>query len=177
MTDRTPATPDQLFALLDQLGIVHQTVTHRPVFTANDAIDWQTVAPGLHCKNLFVENKQGECWLITMPAFQRAEMNSMGKQLNSGRLSFCKPDTMVRVLGVTPGSATPLALMNATPQTVRVALDCQVVDAPSLNVHPLHNAASTIMAGPDLVKFIRHLGFEPVIIDTSTQVLTPAAAV
>lgn len=178
MPTTATATPPRLFALLDELAIKHQTVEHPPVFTVHDTIDWQAIAPGLHCKNLFVENKNGERWLITMPAFERAEMNAIGKQLNSGRLSFCKPQTMVDVLGVTPGSATPLALMNATPATVKVALDHAVATAPSINVHPLHNAASTIMAGSDLMRFIRHLGFEPALIHTySTQVFTATQAI
>lgn len=173
-----PATPTELFTLLDSLHIQHQTVEHAPVFTVHDIIDWQAVAPGLHCKNLFVENKNGERWLITMPAFDRADMNSIGKQLGSGRLSFCKPETMVDVLGVTPGSATPLALMNATPATVNVALDNAVVTAHSINVHPLHNAASTILTGPDLLRFIRHLGFSPTLIQASgTQVFTAAPGI
>lgn len=177
MDKPAPATPEQLFTLLDTLGIAHQTVTHKPVFTAEDQIDWQSVAPGLHCKNLFVVNKENQRWLVTMPAFDRAGMNAIGKQLGGGRLSFCKPEVMIDVLGVPPGHATPFALMNATPQTVRIALDHRVAAADSINVHPLHNAASTILSGPDLVRFIRHLGFQPVLIDTTTQVFAPAAGI
>lgn len=175
---RQPTTPEQLFTLLDSLNIKHETVTHRPVFTAHDAIDWQNTVPGLHCKNLFVESKSGACWLVTMPAADRADMNAIGKQLGSGRLSFCKPEKMVQVLGVTPGSATPLALINAAPSTISIALDKQVAEAPRLNVHPLHNAASTILSGPDLVRFIRHLGFQPTLIHTAgTQVFTAVQAI
>ena len=32
-----PASPDELFAYLDGLGIAHQTVTHPPVFTVEEA--------------------------------------------------------------------------------------------------------------------------------------------
>src|SRR3954452_5612752 len=32
-----PATPDDLFALLDRLGIPHPTVTHAPLFTVEES--------------------------------------------------------------------------------------------------------------------------------------------
>ena len=118
-------------------------------------------------QNLFVENKEGQQWLITMPAFARADMNAMGKQLGSGRLSFVKGENMLPVLGVTPGSATPMALINPTARNVRVALDEDVATADRMNVHPLINTASTIISGANLIKFLRALNFEPVIIKTT----------
>ena len=32
-----PATPDDLFAFLDRLGIAHTTVTHPPLFTVEQS--------------------------------------------------------------------------------------------------------------------------------------------
>jgi len=34
-----PASPDDLFAYLDSLGITHQTVTHAPVFTVEAVVE------------------------------------------------------------------------------------------------------------------------------------------
>jgi Ala-tRNA(Pro) deacylase len=154
-----PKTPDELYAYLDELGIKHETLHHAAVFTAADTIDWKQLDAGLHCKNLFVENKHGEKWLVTMPADDRADMNAIGKQLCGARLSFVKGEHMMPLLGVPPGSATPFAFLNDSARSVRVALDEAVITATRLNVHPLVNTASTVVSGADLIKFLKSLGY------------------
>ena len=54
-----PATPEDLFAFLDSLGIAHSTVTHPPFFTVEEGRPWHDKIPGLHCKNLFIKDKKG----------------------------------------------------------------------------------------------------------------------
>lgn len=160
-----PAAPEDLFALLDKLRIEHKTYEHPAVFTADDTAEWIEKVPGLHCKNLFMDNKVGEGFLITMPAFERAQLNLIFQQLGGGRLSFCKPEKMLPVLGVEPGHATPFALMNDSAKAVRVAVDRRIAEAPQISVHPLHNAASTVISGVDLLKFMDHCGFKPQLIE------------
>ena len=53
------ATPDELFAYLDSLGIAHQTVTHPPVFTVEEARALRGQIAGGHTKNLFLRDKKG----------------------------------------------------------------------------------------------------------------------
>jgi len=167
MTKTAPKNPADLFAFLDTLGIAHETLQHPPVFTVHDAIDWGTMDGGLHLKNLFVENKEGRMWLITMPADDRADMNAMGKQLGSGRLSFVKGERMLPILGVPPGSATPFALLNGSAHEVTAAVDARVPNAPRLNVHPLTNTASTVISGADLMRFYAAVGHDVHIIHTA----------
>ncbi|MGE3771126.1 MAG: prolyl-tRNA synthetase associated domain-containing protein [Bdellovibrionales bacterium] len=162
-----PKTPQDLFAFLDGLGIRHQTVEHAPVYTAADEIDWKNVVPGLHCKNLFVENRESRKWLITMPAADRADMNGIGKQLNSGRLSFVKSEHMLGILGVPPGHATPFAMLNDSARNVNIAVDEAIPMAPAINIHPLVNTASTIISGADLMHFFRAFGITPTVIKTA----------
>ena len=54
-----PATPADLFALLDRLGIAHPTVTHPALFTVEQSQALRGTIPGGHTKNLFLEDKKG----------------------------------------------------------------------------------------------------------------------
>jgi len=54
-----PATPDDLFAFLDQLGIAHPTMAHAPLFTVEESQALRGVIPGGHTKNLFLKDKKG----------------------------------------------------------------------------------------------------------------------
>lgn len=165
-----PATPLQLFSLFDQLGIQHSTIDHPPMFTVEDGRDWHDKIPGLHCKNLFIKDKKGGIWLVVMPGDKRADLNRLEKQLGAPRFSFGKPDLLLEILGVTPGSVTPYALINDKDKRVTVVLDDEMLRSNTVNFHPLHNAASTTMTSVDLVKFIEHLGYKPIIKDCGPEV-------
>lgn len=159
-----PATPDELFAFLDSLGIEHSTIEHPPIFTVEEARPWHDRIPGLHCKNLFIKDRKGGIWLVVMPADKRADLGWIEKATGAPRFSFARPEVLLEVLELTPGSVTPFGLINDRARRVRVVLDQEMLDSEWMNVHPLHNAASTTLRTADLVRFIRALGYEPTIL-------------
>jgi Ala-tRNA(Pro) deacylase len=159
-----PATPDELFALLDSLDIEHSTVSHPPFFTVEEGRPWHDKIPGLHCKNLFIKDRKGGIWLVVMPADKRADLGRLEKALAAPRFSFARPEVLWAVLELTPGSVTPFGLINDRPRRVTVILDQEMLDSVWVNFHPLHNAASTTLRSADLVRFVRALGYEPVIV-------------
>ncbi len=158
------ATPADLFALLDQLGIEHSTIEHPPFFTVEEGRPWHDKIPGLHCKNLFIKDRKGGIWLVVMPADKRADLGRLEKALGTPRLSFARPDVLHEVMTLTPGAVTPFGLMNDTQRRVTVILDEEMLESEWLNVHPLHNAASTTLRSADLLRFVRALGYEPMIV-------------
>jgi Ala-tRNA(Pro) deacylase len=159
-----PATPEDLFAFLDSLGIAHSTVTHPPFFTVEEGRPWHDKIPGLHCKNLFIKDKKGGIWHVVLPADKRADMNALEKRLGAPRFSFAKPEVLMDVLQLTPGSVTPFGLINDTARRVTVVLDQDMLASKTVNFHPLHNGASTTVRADDLVTFVRALGYTPILI-------------
>ncbi|MCL2468979.1 MAG: prolyl-tRNA synthetase associated domain-containing protein [Alphaproteobacteria bacterium] len=159
------ATEAELFAHLDRLGIAHETVEHKPMFTVEDGIDLRETIPGLDCKNLFLKDKKGAIWLVVMPADKRALTNQLEKSLGSARLSFGAPPLLLEVLGITPGAVSPFALLNDHKSLVNVVLDSDMMAAPLVNFHPLRNTASTALKTEDLLRFIQSLSYKPVITD------------
>ncbi|HVZ08517.1 prolyl-tRNA synthetase associated domain-containing protein [Rhodopila sp.] len=162
-----PATPDDLFALLDQLHIEHSTVEHPPIFTVEEGRDWHDRIPGLHCKNLFIKDRKGGLWLVVMPGENRADLGRLEKALGAPRFSFARSALLQEVLGLTPGSVTPFGLLNDTKRRVTVVLDHDMLDSEWVNFHPLHNEASTTLRSADLVRFVTALGYQPVIVRMS----------
>jgi Ala-tRNA(Pro) deacylase len=158
------ATPADLFALFDRLGIEHSTVEHPAFFTVEEGRPWHDKIPGLHCKNLFIKDRKGGIWLVVMPADKRADLARLEKALGAPRFSFARPDVLQEVLALTPGSVTPFGLINDKQRRVSVILDEEMLDSEWVNFHPLHNAASTTLRSADLVRFIRALGYEPIVV-------------
>jgi Ala-tRNA(Pro) deacylase len=79
-------------------------------------------------------------------------------------LSFGRPELLMEVLGVPPGSVTPFALINDAAHRVTVILDADMMRYERLNYHPLANTATTNIARDDLIRFIRSCGHEPRIV-------------
>jgi len=164
-----PSTPAQLFTLFDQLGITHETVEHPPFFSVEDGEGWWDKIPGLHCKNLFLKDKKDKIWLVVMPGDKRADLKKLAQKIGASNPSFGKPELLMEVLGLTPGSVTPFALMNDTQKRVTVVLDRAMLEAAQVNYHPLHNGASTAIKPADLLRFIRALDYEPLIVDCGAE--------
>jgi len=160
-----PAIDKDVFAKLTALGIPFSTVEHKAVFTVEEGRDMIGKIPGLFCKNLFLKDKKDKLWLVVMPAEKRANLNRLEKSIGSARLSFGKPELLLDVLGITPGSVSPFALLNDFSRRVTVVLDKDMMEVPLATYHPLRNTASTSLKPSDLLKFIKSLSYAPRIVD------------
>jgi Ala-tRNA(Pro) deacylase len=157
-----PASPEDLFAFLDRLGVVHQTVTHPPLFTVGEAQALRGQIPGGHTKNLFLKDKKGDLFLVVALEDAVIELKSLHRRLAAtGRFSFGSPDLMRDTLGVVPGSVTPFGLINDTGQRVTAVLDKAMMDQAVLNYHPLVNTMTTTISSRDLLHFIVATGHTP----------------
>jgi len=157
-----PATPDELFAYLDTLGIAHKTVTHAAVFTVEEARDLRGAIAGGHTKNLFLRDKKGAPYLVVAPEDAAIELRSLHRLLGaSGRFSFGSAELMQDVLGVLPGSVTPFAAINDKERRVSVVLDAALMTHEVLNFHPLVNTATTTISRDGLLKFLAATGHTP----------------
>jgi len=153
-----------LFARLEALGIATTTVEHAPVFTVEGSQALRGTLPGAHTKNLFLANKDGNMVLVVAKEDTRVDLKGLAKRLGHGRYSFGKPELLKAVLGIEPGSVTPLALINETSRPVTVVVDQALTDHSEVNCHPLINSATTRLATGDLLRFIEACGHEPKIL-------------
>ena len=162
------ATPDDLFAALDRLGIAHPTVTHQPLFTVEESQALRGKIPGGHSKNLFLRDKKGSLYLVSTLEDATIELKSLHRVLGaSGRFSFGSAELMRETLGIEPGAVTPFAALNDTAHRVTVVLDAVLMEHAQLNFHPLQNTMTTTIARNDLVRFLTATGHPPRIVPVS----------
>lgn len=161
-----PATPSELLARLDALGIRHTTHRHAPVFTVEEAQRLKGNLPGAHTKNLFLRDKKGTMWLLVARFDQEVDLKVVAPQVGArGRLSFGSADRLMRYLGVIPGAVTPFAVVNDHGGQVSVALDSGLRLQEVWNAHPLDNAMTTAVSRDDLLRFLEVAGHPPVWVD------------
>ncbi len=162
-----PANRDDLFERFAALNIATRTSEHEPVFTVEQARALRGEIPGGHCKNLFLKDKKGAIWLIVCLEDAAIDLKSLPKKIGSARISFGKPDLLMEVLGVEPGSVTPFALINDTTNRVNVILDARLMENEIVNFHPLQNTATTSIRSADLLAFVQSCGHEPHVVPVS----------
>lgn len=157
--------PPRLLALLEALGVDARTFDHEPVLTVAEARLATAHVPGLHCKNLFLEERGGACWLVVLPAEKPLDLRALAGALGLRRLSFASPSRLAGLLGVSPGSVTPFAVVNDPGGRVRVVLDRDLLRASALKFHPLVNTRTTVVSPAGLLTFLEGGRHAPRIVD------------
>lgn len=148
---------------LAALDIPYAAHEHAAVFTVAESRLLDRDIPGEHTKNLFLKDAGGAFWLVTVPAEARVDLKALPAAIGAKRVSFAKAEDMTRLLGIEPGSVTPLAMINAAPGSVIAVLDAALAAAERINVHPLRNTATLGLAGADVLGLLRHWGHTPVV--------------
>jgi Ala-tRNA(Pro) deacylase len=162
-----PASRADLMSFLDKLGLATSTVEHAPVFTVEEAQKVHGSIPGGHCKNLFCKDEKGTLWLIVALEDATIDLKAAKDKIGSKRLTFAKPELLMEVLGIEPGSVTPFSLINDSEIRTNVVLDEAMMGLEKLNFHPLKNNATTTIAAADLLIFIKACGHSPRIVAVS----------
>jgi Ala-tRNA(Pro) deacylase len=162
-----PKSRNELFAFFQNLGISTSTVDHIPVFTVEDAKLVHDDIPGGHCKNLFCKDEKGVLWLIVALEDARIDLKAAKDKIGSKRLTFGRPELLLEILGLTPGSVTPFGLINDEQHLTNVILDEAMMKHQLLNFHPLSNDATTTISSSDLIRFVEATGHHPRIVAVS----------
>lgn len=156
-----------LFQVLADLNSSAVTYAHPAIFTVEEglAIDLPSRIPGQHGKSLLLcAEPDSSLWLVVAREDMRVDLKALARQVGVKRFSFAKPEVMLEVLGVTPGSATPFALMHDRARRLRVIIDDRFLNGKDAVFHPLDNRYSTVIGVQDLLGFIRHVHQEPMIL-------------
>ena len=165
-----PASPEDLFAFLDRLGIQHSTVSHPPLFTVEQSQALRGQIPGGHTKNLFLKDKKDAVFLVAASEDAQIDLKGLHRLLGAaGRFSFGSADLLQEVWGVAPGAVTPFGAINDPAGRVTVVLDAEMMRHDVLNYHPLVNTQTTSLASRDLIKFLEATGHLPRITAVSSE--------
>jgi Ala-tRNA(Pro) deacylase len=153
----------RLYADLKALEITWVALEHHAVFTVEESEAIHAELPGAHTKNLFLKDSGGAFYLVTVDHALRVDLKALAPVIGAKKLSFGKAEDMATLLGVTPGSVTPLAAINDASGKVRVVLDQRLVDAAAVHVHPLRNTATLGLTGAALIRALAHWDHAPLI--------------
>ncbi len=163
-----PLSPTDLLKKLEGLNIETTTYEHEAVFTVDESSKIKQEIPGGHTKNLFLKDKKGNFFLVVAEGTAQIKLNSIHGLIGAkGRVSFGKPEALMELLGVKPGSVTAFAPINDHENKVSVIIDKPLLRHDLINCHPLTNEMTTTISREDLLLFLKHVNHEPQIIQVS----------
>ena len=165
--DRRAENEQRVYDLLARLHIPYTRVDHDAAHTMADC---QVIGQQLGvdiCKNLLLTTRNHSAYyLLCMPGNKPFVTREFSKKMGCSRLSFASEEDLQRLLDVTPGSASLLALMNDPGHVVQLVLDRSVAQAPWFGCHPCRNTSSLRLKTEDLLHiFLPYTGHEPVLVD------------
>lgn len=163
------ATEFELFEAFEEMGIKYTLYLHAPFFTVEESRAAREDWPGGHCKCLFLKDKKANMVLAVVQEDLKVDLKALAGRLNLGRFSFCNPERMLNILGVTPGAVNPFSVMNVKDleenETFRVVVDASLKSFDVVHFHPMHNEATVGISFDDLIKFIENYGHKPELMD------------
>ncbi len=162
-------TPLELacYDFLDARKVFYQRVDHDPAFHIETCRDVERVLGAPVAKNLFLCNRQRtQFYLLLLPGGKVFKTKYLSAQLGCSRLSFAPEEDLVRLLGVQPGSASLLGLLQDPAGAVQLVLDRQLLCQRDFGMHPCQNTSTLRISTQDLTQtVIPALGHNPIWVD------------
>lgn len=150
---RSTTMENRVYDFLDGLGLEYKTLKHPVAATISECEKIRERVGAPVFKNLFLTNKQQtKFYLLLLPGDKVFKTKYLSAQINSARLSFAGEELMQKYLGLSPGSVSPLGLINDTGKEVNLLLDSDLEKEDVFACHPCINSASVIMSLNDLLE-------------------------
>lgn len=155
MPTATFATDNAALAKLNDLCIQYEHFPHAPTRTTEELKHVFDGKPFQQAKNVFLVDKRKRLYLVTALVDSVINLKALSTKLAAPGFRFASEELMRKHLNVTPGSVTPLALLNDEEKAVTLVLDNAFKQSSQpILVHPLHNEASVALSLSDLVKYV-----------------------
>ena len=141
-------------------GISFEVTEHKAVYNMEELNSIELPYPEWDAKNLFVrDDKKRNYYLITVKGDKRVDLKEFRKQHGLRSLSFASSDDLTSIMGLLPGSVTPLGLLNDEKRQILFYLDAEFLGN-RIGVHPNDNTATVWIQANDLIQLIRDHGNE-----------------
>ena len=150
---------DDFLSLLNSLGIKYGRYDHPAVFSCEESDRLCPPMPGAHTKQLLMKPKGKDVFLLAIVMHdKKVDTKTFAKEFGFKSFSFAQPEQLKRLLGVEPGSVTPLGLIFDKAHEVKVIIDEDAWNIGVFRFHPLTNTATLVMDQTMLKKFFEYTG-------------------
>ena len=153
---------EEVYDFLKQNNIKFEVDEHIPLFNMEDLGKVSLKYPNYDGKNIFLrDDKKRNYYLITILGDKKVDLKKFKIDNGLRSLSFANEVELYNFLKLTPGSVTPLGLLNDKEKVVKFYIDENFFKDPFIiGVHPNDNSATVWLNANDLVSIIKNNGNE-----------------
>lgn len=142
---------------LANLKIEFKTYIHPPLYTCEQAEEYNKEIKGIHSKNLFLKGKKSNnLYLIIIPAQEKLDIKKFETLLNE-KLTFANENELKNILNLTPGAVSPFGIINDKNNKVTLIISEKVWNSNFVSFHPNINTETLELKGLDFQKYINSL--------------------
>lgn len=148
-----------IYQTLKNLNINYQKYEHPAVFTNEESGNINIEAVQKNAKNLFLRaEKTHQFYLLTIKHDKRADLKAFAKTVGEKSFSFGNAEELKQLLNLTPGSVSPLGLINDATNSVYFYIDADLLKDEVIYCHPNINTATLEIKIDDFKKIIDYTG-------------------
>lgn len=127
--DERGALETRVYQELERLNIRYERVDNDTVETMEECVEISDKLGAEIRKTIVVCNRQKtEFYLVILPAGKRFDSKLFAAMMRTARVSFASPEDMEKVIGLTPGEASVMGVLNDAEGRVQVVIDKKVAD-------------------------------------------------
>lgn len=150
---------EKVYAYLNGNNINYSVSEHPPIFTIDALDEYAIPNKDKIAKNLFLRNDNGKKhYLITVRQDKQVDLKDLREKIGSSRLSFASEERLLKHLGLTKGSVTPLGVINELDIQVEVYFDEDLMSEEIIGVHPNENDATVWLSFESIKQVIESMG-------------------
>ena len=129
-TDERGALETRVYQELERLGIKYERVDNDSVETMEECIEISNKLGAEIRKTIICCNRQKtDFYLVVLPANKRFDSKLFAAMMRTARVSFASAEDMEALIGLTPGEASVMGILNDTEGKIQVVIDKAVADA------------------------------------------------
>ena len=148
----------EIYEFLTQARLPYEVTEHKAVFSMEELNAVELPYPEWDAKNLFVrDDKRRNYYLITVKGDKRVDLKDFRRKHGLRALTFASPEELLAIMALTPGSVSPLGILNDEARQVYFYLD-QEFAGNRIGIHPNDNTATLWIQADDLMALIRKHG-------------------
>ena len=140
--DERGALETKTYQELERLNIKYERVDNDSVEAMEECVEISEKLGAEIRKTIVVCNRQKtQFFLVLLPANKRFDSKLFAAMMRTARVSFASPEDMQNVIGLTPGEASVMGILNDPEGKVKVVIDKAVADAEWFACNPGANTS------------------------------------
>ena len=166
-TSYTSDLEKKVYEKLNELSINFDRVDNDTVESMEECLEIDKKLGAEIRKTIIVCNdKKTQFYLVVLPAEKRFDAKAFRDKMECSRVSFARAEDMQEILGVVPGSATVMSVVNDNDDKVKVVIDKEVADAEYFACNTGENTRHIKIKTSDLLeKYLPSVNHDPKIIE------------